>query len=109
MTIQCTFQRGSERFAIRIIGNNVLFMDLRSNMIAPIEGLKLSKIGVMKEFPDLKDDSEWKKKAIQRFVSKIRSFKTENERAEWLIQEMRNMDYIPLYKQRDGFRTRRIK
>ena len=68
MTIQIVFQRGSERTAIRIIGKNVLFVDLQTNMISPIEGLKFNKQGVIKEHPDLKDDPDWKQKAIQRFV-----------------------------------------
>ena len=109
MTVQCTFQQGSERIVIRIIGDNVLFMDLRTNMMSPIEGLKFSKAGVFKEFPDLKDNPEWKQEAIKRFVNKIKSFKTEMERANWMIEEMRLKGYTPLFMQRDGFRTRRIK
>ena len=109
MTIQCVFQRGSERTAIRIIGDNVLFIDLSSNMVAPIEGLKLSRQGVIKEYPDLKDNPQWKQIAIERFVKKIKGLSTEEKRSEWLIQEMVEMGYTPLYKQKNGFRIQKIK
>ena len=109
MTIQCMFQQGSQRVAIRIIGNNILFIDLESNMVAPIEGLKLSKKGVIKEYPDLENDDQWKQKSIQRFVDKIKALPTEDKRAEWIIQEMKDMGYNPMYKTKDGFRPQKIK
>lgn len=108
MTIQMTFQKGSERMIVRIIGNNVLFIDPQNNIMAPIEGLNLNKQGVIKEYPDLKDDTEWKQKAIQRFTNKVKSFKTENERADWIVEEMKQMGYTGLYKQREGFRVQKI-
>lgn len=109
MTIQLVFQQGSDRTAIRIIGENVLFIDLQTNTVAPIEGLNLNKQGTIKEYPDLKGNPEWKKIAIQRFVDKVKSFKTEEERANWLIEEMKQMGYTGLYKQKMGFRTTKIK
>jgi len=109
MTIQAVFQKGSERVIIRVIGNNVLFIDLQNNLMAPIEGLKISKQGVEREYPDLINDPEWRQKAIQRFVDKIKSFQTEDEKMNWLIKEMNDMGYIGLYKQKSGFRIEKIK
>lgn len=109
MTIQATFQLGTERMILRLIGDNVLFIDPQTNMMSPIEGLNLNKQGVIKEHPDLKDDSEWKQKAIQRFVDKIKSFDTETKRMDWLIEEMKQMGYTPLFMQKDGFRAKKIK
>ena len=109
MTIQCVFQQGSNRMAIRIIGSNVLFIDLSSNMLSPIEGLKLSRQGVIKEYPDLKDNPQWKQIAIERFVKKIKELPSEEKRSEWLIEEMKEMGYTPLYKQRNGWRPQKIK
>lgn len=109
LAIQSVFQLGSERIAIRIIGDNVLFIDFQTNMMSPIEGLQLSKEGTIKEYPDLKDDKEWKNKAIQRFVDKIKSLPSETERNKWLIEEMKKMNYTPLYSQRNGFRPQKIK
>lgn len=109
MSIQCHFSLGSERIIIRIIQDNILFVDLKTNMMSPIEGLKLNKEGVIKEHPDLKDDVEWKQKAIQRFVNRIKGFNTEMERMDFMIKEMREMGYTPLLLQRDGFRPTKIK
>lgn len=109
MTIQVVFQQASQRVAIRIIGDNILFIDLQTNMLSPIEGLRFNKTGVIKEHPDLKDDPEWKQKAIQRFVDKIKAFESEKEKSDWLIKEMREMGYTPLYRQRNGFRPEKIK
>ncbi len=109
MTTQIVFQKGTRRTAIRIIGDNVLFIDLNTNMLAPIEGLKFHKEGVIKEYPDLKDDQDWKQKSIQRFVDKVKELPSETKKVEWIINEMRLKDYKPLYKQRNGFRAEKIK
>lgn len=109
MTIQAVFQRGSERMIIRVIGNNVLFIDPQNNMVAPIEGLSLKREGVIKEYPDLKDDPEWKQKAIQRFVDKVKSLDNENKAINWIIEEMKQMQYIPLYMAKQGWRPQKIK
>jgi hypothetical protein len=100
---------GGERVIVRIINTNVLFVDLNTNMLAPIEGLGFSHQGVIKEFPDLKDDKDWKQKAIQRFVEKIKTLETEEKRMDFMIKEMKEMGYTPLFKQRFGFRTEKIK
>lgn len=109
MTIQSTFQLGSERIIVRIIRENVLFFDLQNNMMSPLEGLRFSREGAIKEYPDLKDDENWKQKAIQRFTDKIKSLPSETKRMEWIIEEIRKMGYTPLYQQQDGWRLKRIK
>jgi hypothetical protein len=109
MTIQTTFQLGGERMIVRVIENNVLFIDLQNNMMSPIEGLNLNKQGVILEYPDLKDNPNWKQIAIQRFVDKIKSLPTEKGKMDWLILEMKQMGYTPLFMQRSGFRPQKIK
>ena len=109
MSIQTTFQQGSQRIVVRVIEDNVLFIDLENNMMSPIEGLNLNKTGVIKEHPDLKDDPKWKQKAIQRFTDKIKSFKSEKERMEWIIKELKPMGYKALFWQRQGHRPKKIK
>lgn len=108
MTIQIVFQKCSERIAVRIIRENILFIDLQTNMMSPIEGLNFTKKGVETEYPDLIGDKEWKQKAIQRFVDKIKKFESERERARWIIEEMKSMNYKPLYEQVNGFRPKKI-
>jgi len=109
MTIQTHFDIGGQRIIVRVIGNSVLFIDLQNNIMSPIEGLNLNKQGVEKEFPDLKGDEEWKQKAIQRFVDKVKSFQTEKEKMDWIIEELKEMGYTPLFIQREGFRPQKIR
>jgi hypothetical protein len=109
MTTTVHFEKTSERIILRIIGDVVLFINPQTNMMSPIEGLQFSKQGVIREYPDLKDDSEWKQKAIQRFVDKIKSLPSETERVKYLIKEMEDMQYKPLYKIINGFRPEKIK
>lgn len=109
MTLQTTFKFGSQRIIVRVIETTVLFIDLESNMMSPFEGLELNKKGVEKEYPDLIGDKDWKQKAIQRFVDKIKNLPTENLRMDWIISELKEMGYEPLFKQRKGFRTQKIR
>ena len=109
MTISIHFQKGSDRIILRIIGSVVLFIDPQTNQMSPIEVLQLSHQGVLLEYPDLKDKEDWKQIAIQRFVDKIKQLPSETERSKYLIQEMKDMQYTPLFKQRNGFRPQKIK
>ena len=108
MTIQCTFKQGARIVALRIIQDNVLFIDLQTNKVAPIEGLRFDKRGVIIEYPDLKDNPDWKQISIQRFVDKLKQLPTEEQKSKWLISEMKKMGATPLYKQKSGFRTQKI-
>lgn len=96
------FQYGSEVVKVDICGKNIIFTT--GMMKATIEGLKLDYNGVCKEFPDLAIEQDWRKIAIERFKEKMANMKTEKERAEYLIQDLRKVGYIPLYIQKGGFR-----
>lgn len=78
-------------------------------MITSIEGLKLSKQGCLKEFPDLKDDNEWKKKTIERFKEKMKEFNTEVEKMNYVKEELAKQGYEPLFFQRAGWRPTRFR
>lgn len=109
MTIQTTFQFGQERINVRIIDTAILFIDLQTNMMSPIEGLKFSKEGTMKEHPDLKDNENWRQIAIERFVKKIKDLPSETKRMEWIIKELKEMGYTPIMTQRFGHRPQKVK
>lgn len=94
---------------IIIRGNELLFYDTHSQMTTTIEGIRLSKAGVLKEFPDLKDDYDWKKKTIERFKEHIRTLKTEMEKVNYVKDELVKHGYTPLYYQRAGFREKKFK
>ena len=104
------FQLGPEIVEVRVDNNNIQFRNNDSNgMFTTIEGLKLNKVGVIKEFPDLKDNEDWQNIARERFKEKIKSMKTEMERANYIIADLQKYGYVPKYRQRKGFRVEKIK
>lgn len=102
------FQFGSEYVEVRIKDNNVFFKTQNSQQFGDIDGIKLNKAGVIKEFPDLKDKEDWQKQARERFKKKIKSLKTENEQMKYVIEDLRNYGYKPYAMQKQGFRPVRI-
>ncbi len=108
--INLLFGFGNDKVLISVNENQVYFSNTAyGTQKAPIEGLNISKEGVVKEFPDLEGDVEWRLKAIQRFKEKISSFKTEKEKAEYIIEDLRKFGYIPEQIQKEGFRPEKIK
>jgi len=108
--IDLIFNRIDEIVFLRITGSNVKFANsMNGNIWSSIEGLKLDKKGVMKEFPDLKDNPEWKEEAIGRFKEMIRDKKNEYEISEYMIKELKKFGYTPKWKQIGGFRREKIK
>jgi len=104
-----SFRLGGEIQEIIVRGDELLFFDISSGMITSIDGLNLSKSGCIKQFPDLENDNDWKKKTIERFKEKMKEYKTEMERMEYVQGELEKLGYEPLILQRAGFRTRRFK
>lgn len=109
MAIKGTFRLGGELIEVIVDGENVMFNDVATNTISTIEGLQLSKQGVIKQFPDLKDDENWKRKAIMRFKKHIRKFKTLDARIEYVKEELMKHGYEGLFKQRAGFRPKKFR
>ena len=107
--IGIVFQFGSEIVEVRIKDNNVFFGTSQHTEFGDIDGLKLNKVGVLKEFPDLKDKDDWQKQAKERFKDKIKKMKTERERVDYVIEDLRKHGYVPLYLQKQGFRPTKIK
>jgi hypothetical protein len=71
--IEIIFERGLELTLVVINGHTVRFgKQEERNILADIDGLRIDKEGVVKEFPDLKEDPDWRKKAINRFKNKIK-------------------------------------
>jgi len=104
------FQLGPEIVEVRVDGTNIQFRNNDSNgMFTTIEGLKLNKVGVIREFPDLKDNENWQNIARERFKEKIKSMNTEMERANYIIEDLKKFGYEPKYRQRQGFRPEKIK
>lgn len=100
------FQFGGEIVETRVEGTNVLFRSSTyGTQFVPIESLHLDKSGVVKEFPELEGDEQWRQKAIERFKSEMKKLRNENKVADYLIKDLTKYGYIPKYKQKKGFRV----
>ena len=107
--IELIFYFGTEIIFIRVNGNRVSFASSSNGAIeATIDGLKLSKAGVIKEFPDLKDREDWRTEAINRFKKKIHELSSEEAVSEYIINDFKKFGYTPKWKQRRGFRREAI-
>ena len=103
------FQFGSEVIKINVNGDKVYFQTGTTGFsMATIENLRIDKNGTIKEFPDLKDNPEWRSIAVSRFKEKMENMKTEEERVTYLINDLKKFGYKPMYKQRTGFRVEKI-
>ncbi|MFW6129617.1 MAG: hypothetical protein ACOC56_00445 [Atribacterota bacterium] len=102
--IKSTLRFGGEVFEIIIRGNELLFYSSNTGMTTTIDGLRLSKAGVLKEHPDLKDDSDWRKKAIDRLKEHIKSLKSEKEKIKYATEELKKFGYEVVMYQKAGFR-----
>lgn len=110
MTTGIIFEFKGEKVEVRLESEICLFRKLNSGgILCPIEKLRIDKKGVIKEFPDLKDNEEWREEAIKRFKEKLKSYKTERERIDYIINDLIKFGYIPLYSQVQGHRPKRVK
>lgn len=108
--IDLIFYFGTDIIFVRVDGANIQFSTSDyASRLATIDGLKLSHAGVLKEFPDLKDNPNWNLEAIARFKEKIRDMQNEEEIAKYLIEDLRKFGYVPRWKQKAGFRRVAIK
>ena len=110
--ITLVFQKQTQVIAIVIQGHSVMFGEVRAGgtYFAPIEGLKLSIAGILKEFPDLegKPVEEIKREAIKRFKEKIKSFGSEKEIAEYIVDDLGKHGYVLKIVQKKGFRPIKV-
>lgn len=99
-----------ETIEVRVDGTQVLFRTTTfGTKFSDISGLNLKKSGVIKEFPDLKDNEDWKKIARDRFKEKIKKMETEKERIEYIISDLSKHGYKALYLQKKGYRPIKLK
>lgn len=110
--MQLVFQLADEIVLIKILGNTIWFSNSSTNFqkFAPIEGLRLKKEGILKEFPDLEglELVEMRQKAIERFKDKIKTLDSEPRIKDYIVNEMIKMGYTLKSIQREGFRPEKI-
>jgi len=103
--IEIIFELASEVVLIVIDGDDVKFgSSTFGAQLADISGIKLDYAGVIREFPDLETDDNWKEEATRRFKEHLLSLKTEDEKCDYLIKELESCGYIAKSKRRKGFR-----
>ena len=104
------FDYFGEKILIEVNGNKVWFSNSQyGNVKATIDHIQLNYSGVIKEFPDLRNNDNWKEIARQRFKDKIKSLNKENDIVNYLITDLKKFGYVPLMKQKRGFRTEVIR
>ena len=109
MTIVGTFKSDTDIMQVGVRGNDLTFFDVSSGLATVLEGIKFDYEGVIKEFPDLKDNDNWKKKAIERLKEHMKTFDTEMDKLNYIKDELVKFGNIPLYFQRHGFRVEKWK
>ena len=102
------FSFGTETTEVRVDRTNVYFRTSASQSFGTIDGMKLDKSGTIKEFPDLKDKTDWQRIARERFKEKIKNFNSEEARVKYIIEDLQKFGYIPLYIQKQGFRPQKL-
>ena len=108
--IELLLKFGSEVILVVVKGNSVSFGNTTyGGQMATIEGLKLNKSGVLKEFPDLKDNEDWRHETIIRFKEKIKELHDEDKVVEYVINDLKKFGYVPYRKKKQGFRPEAIK
>lgn len=100
------FTFGGDVLDVRIINHQILFRTSGSPY-AETDGLKLDKVGVIKEFPELKDNEDWKKIAIQKFKDKIKTMSDEKAIRDYVIEDLNKHGYKLIAEQKAGFRMKR--
>ncbi len=108
MAIVGNFRLGGDIIQTIVDRENTLFRDTSSGTTTTIAGLKFDQAGVIKEHPNLKDDVDWKEKAIERLREHLKTFKTENRKINYIRDELVKHGYTPLFKQSDGFRRSKL-
>ena len=106
--IAVVFSFATETIEVRIDRNSVYFRTGQSGFTT-IDGLKLDKVGVLKEFPELKDNPNWQSIARERFKERISECENEMERVDYIVEDLRKYGYKPVYKQRQGHRIEKLK
>jgi len=107
--ITILFGFASDKVLVTIKGKKVTFASTAFGAVeSEIDGLQLNYEGVIKEHPDLKDNSNWKSEAISRYKEHINSLNSESEIVKYVVRELRSVGYIPEKIEKEGFRPENI-
>jgi len=103
--IELMFEFGGEAILVVINGGDVKFGNTAFGaQLADISGLKLDYAGVCRQFPDLETNTDWEQEAVIRFKEYLDTLKTEDEKCNYIIEELEGCGYKAKSKRRKGFR-----
>jgi len=107
--IDLIFNRADEIIFVRIKGNDITFASSATGMLfSTVEGLRFNKPGVIKQFPDLKEDPKWQEIAIARFKDNIKNMSDEDKVSDYIVSDLKKHGYKPMWKKKQGFRREKI-
>ena len=107
--IGIVFQFGADVVEVRIENKTVFFRTSQFTNFGDIDGIKLNKVGVLREFPDLKDKEDWMSIARQRFKDKIKQMDTERKQADYVREDLQKYGYVAMWEQVQGHRPKKFK
>jgi len=70
--------------------------------------LKIDKEGVVREFPDLEDNKNWREEGLKRLKNHLTTLSNDDKRAEYVIEELSNFGYEAFKKQKQGGRVENL-
>lgn len=107
--IELMLEFGGDVVIVRINGNKVEFgHSAFGAKLATIDNIKLDYHGVVREFPDLKDNPQWRLEAIGRFKDKIKDYNNEESIYRYILNELTKFGYIPKLRKKNGMRVERL-
>ena len=104
--IDVIMRMGPEFIIVRIQGHNISFGAKTGNnpLMATIDNIYLSHAGVIREFPELKDEPNWRVEAIAKFKDKIRELDNEEDIYKYVVGDLKKFGWLPVYRQKAGHR-----
>lgn len=107
--IDVIFSLGTEVIMVRVLGFHAFFRTMAfGGQLVPIDNLKLNKVGVIREHPDLENDPEWRTKSIQRFKEHLKKLNSEITRMNYIIDELNKYGYKAIQWHREGHRSKKL-
>ncbi len=91
----------------RVIGNQLHIRNSAyGSSLVPLSpgNIGLNYDGVIKELPYLKGDDKWKEKACDKIKERFRELETDDEKINYIVDEMKKYGYIPRFTQKKGHR-----
>lgn len=97
--------RLDEVVMVVVEGHSLQFKsNLNMQAMAPLDYIKFDYNGVVKEHPDLKDDDQWRQKAIQRLKDKLKTMTSEKEIMKYVLEDLTKFGWVGKYYQQNGMR-----